>query len=120
MCCLQPTAATRRFIDAPAGDGPRSIFPPSRDFTRPQRAGHCRFLCGGLRQRAHHLARREDGIHKELLETGRQAWSTDDVSWKDDDTVVVEFTPTGRTTARTLERRLTDPNGSVGAPAPRR
>jgi hypothetical protein len=60
---------------------------------------------------------KKDGVQKELTWKPTQAWDDAGVSWKDSDTVVVEYTPAGRTDGATLERRLTDASWRrVGAP----
>jgi hypothetical protein len=50
----------------------------------------------------------KDGVQKELTWKPTQAWDDAGVSWKDAGTLVVEYTPAGRTDGATLERRLTD------------
>lgn len=48
------------------------------------------------------------GVRKELAFAPQDAWSDAGVSWKNADTVAIEYTPANATTPRTLERRLTD------------
>jgi len=61
-----------------------------------------------------------DGISKEYGWKPDAEWSDVTLQWKGDDTVVVEFTPKGDDKARTVERRMTDPEwkryGSRTAP----
>ena len=52
----------------------------------------------------------KDGVQKELAWKPAQAWDDAGVTWKDAGTLVVEYTPAGRTDGLTLERRLTDPS----------
>jgi hypothetical protein len=54
-----------------------------------------------------HIAR--DGIRKESAWKPGEAWTDTTVTWKDTDTLSVEYTPNGADKSRTLERRLTDP-----------
>jgi hypothetical protein len=49
----------------------------------------------------------KEGVQKELAWKPAQAWDDAGVSWRNADTVVVEYTPAGGAAA-TLERRLTD------------
>jgi len=50
-----------------------------------------------------------DGVRKEYSWKPKEAWADAGVSWKDADTVVVEYTRQGASTEATLERKLTDP-----------
>jgi hypothetical protein len=50
----------------------------------------------------------KDGVQKELTWKPVGAWDDAGVSWKNADTLVVEYTPAGAAPAATLERRLTD------------
>ncbi len=56
-----------------------------------------------------------DGIRKESAWKPAQPWSDAGVSWKDADTLLVEYTTTGGKTG-TLERRLTDPGWIADTP----
>jgi hypothetical protein len=49
-----------------------------------------------------------DDVRKELAFAPQEAWSDAGVTWKNADTVAIEYTPASATTPRTLERRLTD------------
>jgi hypothetical protein len=49
-----------------------------------------------------------DGFRKEYSWTPKERWIDAGVSWKDPDTVVVEYTREGTAGSATLERRLTD------------
>jgi len=58
-----------------------------------------------------------DGVRKEYAWKPREAWVDAAASWKDEDTVVVEYTPAGTAKPGTLERRLADPGWQrVAAP----
>lgn len=50
-----------------------------------------------------------DGVRKELVWKPAQKWDDAGVTWKDAETLVVEYTPAGATAGATLERRLSDP-----------
>ncbi|MEO8674434.1 MAG: hypothetical protein ABI569_02585 [Casimicrobiaceae bacterium] len=50
----------------------------------------------------------KDGVQKELTWKPAQRWDDAGVSWKNADTLVVEYTPAGAAPPATLERRLTD------------
>lgn len=50
----------------------------------------------------------KDGVQKELTWKPVGAWDDAGASWKNADTLVVEYTPAGGAPAATLERRLTD------------
>jgi hypothetical protein len=49
-----------------------------------------------------------DGVARELEWRPQEAWSDAGVQWKDAGTLVVDYTPSGGSDAKTLERRLTD------------
>jgi len=49
-----------------------------------------------------------DGVHKEYSWKPREAWADSTASWKDMDTLVVQYTPAGSATPGRLERKLTD------------
>jgi len=51
-----------------------------------------------------------EGIRKELRWRPAAAWSDVTVQWKDAETLTVEFTAMGEDKARTVERRLADPD----------
>jgi hypothetical protein len=48
------------------------------------------------------------GVRKELAFAPPEAWSDAGVTWKNADTVAIEYTPATTTAPRTLERRLND------------
>jgi hypothetical protein len=50
-----------------------------------------------------------DGIRKELAWKPAEAWVDAAASWKDADTLAVEYTVSGESAAKTLERRLDEP-----------
>jgi hypothetical protein len=50
-----------------------------------------------------------DGVRKEYSWKPKEAWADAGASWKDADTIVVEYTREGASTPATLERKLTDP-----------
>ena len=50
-----------------------------------------------------------DGIARELQWAPKERWSDAGVRWKGPEALVVEYTPEGAETPRTLERRLADP-----------
>jgi len=50
-----------------------------------------------------------DGVRKEYSWKPREAWTDTTATWKDIDTLVVEYTPAGAAAPGRLERRLTDP-----------
>jgi hypothetical protein len=58
-----------------------------------------------------------DGIRKELVWKPAEAWADAAASWKDPDTLAVEYTVAGEATAKTLDRRLDQP-GWQTLPAP--
>jgi hypothetical protein len=58
-----------------------------------------------------------DGVRKELSWKPAQAWTDAAATWKDAETLAVEFTPAGATGPSTLERRLGD-SGWTRAAAP--
>ena len=47
-----------------------------------------------------------DGVKKELGYRPSAAWSDVTVTWKDPETLSVQFTPPGATDARTQDRKL--------------
>jgi hypothetical protein len=53
-----------------------------------------------------------DGIAKEAFWKPAEAWSDAVATWKDAETIRVEYTPAGTAAAKTLERRLADPTWS--------
>jgi len=50
-----------------------------------------------------------DGVFKDQVWVPKDAWDDATVSWKDADTLVVEFTPKGGPAGQKMERRLADP-----------
>jgi len=58
-----------------------------------------------------------DGVRKEFSWKPGEAWTDSSVSWKNADTLVVEYTPAGAAAPGRLERRLSDP-GWQRHPAP--
>jgi len=46
------------------------------------------------------------GVHKELAYKPSSPWSDVTVTWKDGDTLAVQFTPAGSSDAKTSERKL--------------
>jgi len=52
------------------------------------------------------------GVRKELTFTPPEAWQDASVSWKNSNTLSIEYTPVNETTTRTIERRLEDPTWS--------
>lgn len=58
-----------------------------------------------------------DGIRKELAWKPAEAWADAGASWKDADTLVVEYTLAGEATSKTLDRKL-DQSGWQRLPAP--
>jgi hypothetical protein len=52
----------------------------------------------------------KDGVSKELAWKPAQMWDDAGVTWKNADTIVVEYRPAGAAAWATLERRLTDPS----------
>lgn len=50
-----------------------------------------------------------DGIHKELAWKPAQAWVDAGASWRDPETIAVEYTPDGAGKPGVLVRKLTDP-----------
>ena len=50
-----------------------------------------------------------EGINREAAWQPAPGWSDAAVHWKDDDTLVAEYTPVGASDARTVERKLGDP-----------
>jgi hypothetical protein len=50
-----------------------------------------------------------DAVTREATWRPQPDWSDAAVHWKDDDTVVAEYTPVGASEARTVERKLGDP-----------
>jgi hypothetical protein len=50
-----------------------------------------------------------DSIVREATWRPQPGWSDAAVHWKDDDTVVAEYTPVGASDSRTVERKLGDP-----------
>jgi hypothetical protein len=50
-----------------------------------------------------------DGITREATWNPQPSWSDAAVHWKDNDTLVAEYTPVGASDARTVERKLGDP-----------
>ena len=50
-----------------------------------------------------------EGITREATWQPQPGWSDAAVRWKDDDTLVAEYTPVGASDARTVERKLSDP-----------
>ncbi len=50
-----------------------------------------------------------DGVRKEYSWKPKEAWADAGASWKDADTIVVEYTRQGASAPATLERKLTDP-----------
>jgi len=49
-----------------------------------------------------------DGVRKELAWSPKEAWSTASASWKDPDTLVIEYTVNDQ--ERSLQRKLADPS----------
>jgi len=49
-----------------------------------------------------------DGVRKEYSWKPRETWADSTASWKDMDTLVVQYTPAGSATPGRLERKLTD------------
>jgi hypothetical protein len=58
-----------------------------------------------------------DGVRKELTWRPREGWSDAVATWKDADTVALEYTVAGAQARARLSRRLTDPDW-VRASAP--
>ena len=58
-----------------------------------------------------------DGVRKEYGWKPAQAWTDAAATWKDADTLVIEYTPAGAPKPAVLERRLSDP-GWIRATAP--
>ncbi len=50
-----------------------------------------------------------DGVRKEYSWKPKEAWADAGASWKDADTIVVEYTREGASSSATIERKLTDP-----------
>jgi hypothetical protein len=53
-----------------------------------------------------------EGVNRELVWKPAAAWAHATASWKDADTIRVEYTPIGSSEERSLERRLNDPTWS--------
>jgi hypothetical protein len=53
-----------------------------------------------------------DGVQRELYWKPAPAWSEASVSWKDAETIAIEYTASGTSEAKKLERRLSDPTWS--------
>lgn len=58
-----------------------------------------------------------DSVRKEYSWKPAEAWTDAAATWKDVDTLVVEYTPAGAPKPAVLERRMSDP-GWIRAPAP--
>ena len=58
----------------------------------------------------------KDGVHKEYEWKPQEAWADAGATWKDADTLEIEFTPAGTAKAGTLERRLADPGWIRSSP----
>ncbi len=58
-----------------------------------------------------------DGVHKTLAWRPRETWIDAAATWKDADTIAIEYTPAGEQKTRALERHLADADW-IRVPAP--